>query len=314
MSLVTRLAAALTAAILALVMAPLLGMSVATAVAPSQITMDDPITQYYGSPLAVEVGVSPAAATGTVKLYQGTTLVGSAAVAGGTASVTIPAKALPVGGYTVHADYSGDANYAPSTVYAQLIVAKATPEISATLDKSTVKVVAGKVTASISVTAEGVVPTGTVGFGVVGGRRVQATLVDGEATATLGNLKVAGAQQLQVRYYSDGVVYGDVVSVGTIDVVKQNPRLSVVADNLKAHQPGQRITVEVLADSVVARGHVRIASTALSGEKVRTRWMSDGSETFTVTLGKKGVHQLTVTYLGSQKLNARSRTFSITVR
>ena len=58
--------------------------------------------------------VTPAAAAGTVELYDGTTKLGEAALADGTATIGIAANALPVGDHELTLNYRGDANYAES--------------------------------------------------------------------------------------------------------------------------------------------------------------------------------------------------------
>jgi hypothetical protein len=56
------------------------------------------------------LGISP---TGTVTFYDGTTVIGSAAVSGGTATLTI--SALPAGTQSITAVYSGDSSYTAAT-------------------------------------------------------------------------------------------------------------------------------------------------------------------------------------------------------
>src|SRR5262249_53544882 len=57
--------------------------------------------------------VSPSAATGTVRFFDGSTLLGSAAVSGGVASFTT--TSLAVGTHSITAQYMGDGSYNGST-------------------------------------------------------------------------------------------------------------------------------------------------------------------------------------------------------
>jgi hypothetical protein len=70
-------------------------------------------TPQYLTNVTFTATVSPAAATGTVTFYNGSTNMGSAAVSAGTAVLT---TSFAAGGtYTLHAVYSGDYNYLSST-------------------------------------------------------------------------------------------------------------------------------------------------------------------------------------------------------
>jgi hypothetical protein len=70
-------------------------------------------TPQYLTNVSFTATVSPAAATGTVTFYNGSTNMGSAAVSAGTAVLTTQFAAG--GTYTLHAVYSGDYNYLSST-------------------------------------------------------------------------------------------------------------------------------------------------------------------------------------------------------
>jgi len=72
-----------------------------------------PTTAMFGDPVALHATVTPAAATGLVFFMQGSTVLGSGTLSGGTATLTV--STLPVGTYTVVADYAGDANYGGSS-------------------------------------------------------------------------------------------------------------------------------------------------------------------------------------------------------
>jgi hypothetical protein len=73
----------------------------------------------FGSPVTL-TSTLPAGATGTVSFYDGTTLLGTATIAGSSASLTT--SALTSGTHTITANYSGDTNYTPtSTVLTQVI-------------------------------------------------------------------------------------------------------------------------------------------------------------------------------------------------
>ena len=63
----------------------------------------------YGQAGAVDVVVTPSTATGTVTVRDGVTVLGSATLVGGAATVTIPAGSLGVGEHELTLVYAGDA-------------------------------------------------------------------------------------------------------------------------------------------------------------------------------------------------------------
>ncbi len=77
----------------------------------------------YGTPATLTAAVNPAGATGQVSFSDGSTVLGMATVANGTAILT---TSLPAGTYTITAAYMGDTNYGSSTsIPVSLIVTKA---------------------------------------------------------------------------------------------------------------------------------------------------------------------------------------------
>ncbi|MCW2766782.1 MAG: Endonuclease/exonuclease/phosphatase, partial [Nocardioides sp.] len=68
----------------------------------------------YGADGSVSVSVTPGTATGTVTVLDGDTVLGDAALSGGTADVVIPGTALQPGQHALTVRYGGDATYAPS--------------------------------------------------------------------------------------------------------------------------------------------------------------------------------------------------------
>ena len=71
-----------------------------------------PVT--FGTDWTAHVTVSPAAATGTVEVLDGTTSLGTATLSGGSADITISGTALQPGSHTLNVRYLGDAEHAPS--------------------------------------------------------------------------------------------------------------------------------------------------------------------------------------------------------
>jgi hypothetical protein len=70
-------------------------------------------TPALNSPVTLKATLSNSAGTGTVSFFDGTSLLGSAAVSGGSASLTT--SSLPVGSRKLTATYSGDTTYPAAT-------------------------------------------------------------------------------------------------------------------------------------------------------------------------------------------------------
>jgi 5'-nucleotidase len=173
----------------------------------------------YGDPATVSVAVSSAPAgiipTGTVTLLDGPNPVGVATITGGVATMTLPARSLPVGLHTLAAVYSGDDNLNATAITVPVTVTKASSSMTAKVAPKNPK--AGKkVKLKITVTGDnGVVPTGKVVV-KVNGKKVTVTLKNGKAKATLGTFP-KGTYKAKVSYAGDASVSGSKVKV-TIQV------------------------------------------------------------------------------------------------
>jgi Zn-dependent metalloprotease len=92
----------------------------------------------YGKPSTVEV-TAPANATGTVTLKSGTTVVGTADLADGQASIPVPAK-LNAGSYKWTVSYSGDGTFGAKTVTVSATIKKASTTTTVTAYNSRIRV------------------------------------------------------------------------------------------------------------------------------------------------------------------------------
>jgi sugar lactone lactonase YvrE len=148
---------------------------------------------------ALMASVSPNTATGTVQFKEGTTVLGTATLSGGLASIA--PGTLPVGTHSITAVYSGDGNYLASTsaVLAESIVKGSS---SATLTSSLNPSISGKnVTFAAMVSPSSA--TGTVQF--LDGSTVlgTVTITDGPAALSRSNLAI-GAHTITAVYSGDG--------------------------------------------------------------------------------------------------------------
>jgi 5'-nucleotidase len=177
-------------------------VTVTVATAPTTVSGTDATIQWAKGG-SVQVAVSPAAATGTVELWDGTRRVGTAALVGGAARITIPSKALDVGRHTLAVRYLGSATYAASHGTVTVTVTKAKPAMTVAEPRA---IRAGQEAAiTVEVTADGYTPTGAVLVLLRDGSKhveVLTHLVGGRATARPRVAK-AGSYDVTVIYSGD---------------------------------------------------------------------------------------------------------------
>lgn len=156
-----------------------------------------------GVELTATVTSGPGSVTGTVTFSHGESVLGTVALVNGVASLT--ASSLPPGAYDIEAAYSGDANHAPSSSTAALVVERASTATSL-LSSSNPAVLGSSVTVTTLVTVvapgEGA-PGGSVTFSRAGQvLGVSPLSEDGRASFVTTNL-AAGVHALQAAYSGD---------------------------------------------------------------------------------------------------------------
>ncbi|WP_345464141.1 ExeM/NucH family extracellular endonuclease [Nocardioides marinquilinus] len=264
----------------------------------------------YGQPGAITVSVGPESrkpATGTVTVKNGDTVIGTASLENGTATVPVAALSLAPGQYTFDLEYSGDDNYTSDTGSVTVTVVKAAATVSATVTPA--KPVVGKDRARVAVTvnATGVTPTGTVevrqGTKVLG----SATLSSGKATIVLPVFKTAGNQALQVRYLGDANVAA-AATPKTVSVAKATPSMTVTAPAKVKRNATPTVSVKLAATGLTVTGKVqfkyngRTVTKTLSGQKASLK-LAKLTKNTTVT----------VVYVGNANLNKKTASKTIKV-
>ena len=168
-------------------------MAVSTSPAPSGLNQPMTFTASVGA-------AAPAAGTpgGTVRFFDGATLVGSRTLTGGSASLTT--AGLTAGIHTIEARYDGDASFEIGVGSASHTVksAAATPSITIASNRNPSSVGQSvTLTATLSMSAGPV--TGTVQFYDGGALLGTSTIASGSATFTTTAL-AAGSHAITVRY------------------------------------------------------------------------------------------------------------------
>lgn len=137
--------------------------------------------------------------TGTVNFQNGTTVLGTASLNGGTATFTT--SNLPAGMNAVFASYGGDANFVTSASYAHSVKVSSLPIPTVTLTASSTSANLGAaVTFTAAVTGSG--PTGMVSFQIGSVILGTVSLNGGTATFTTSAL-LAGLNTVYASYGGD---------------------------------------------------------------------------------------------------------------
>ena len=143
-----------------------------------------PATGTYGSKgavLAGEVQGSGRVPTGSVTVTSGSTVLGTATLVGGRYSLALTPNFLVPSTRTVTVAYGGDTRHNPASDTATVTIAKGTPSVALGVTPSAPRI-GTRATATVTVTAPGHVPAGTVRIVMNGRTLATVTLVDGRAT------------------------------------------------------------------------------------------------------------------------------------
>jgi hypothetical protein len=174
----------------------------------TSVTTDDDLT--LTATVAPTVTGSPTP-SGTVNFLEGSKVVGSADLIAGTAIYTI--SGFTAGGHTYTAQYSGDTNYAATSITGVTVTVTApasTPLIPTVTVTPSAATITDQQSETVTVTASGAsgaaAPTGSVTLASGSGYIAKQSLSSGSATfkITAGTLST-GANTLTATYDGDGI-------------------------------------------------------------------------------------------------------------
>lgn len=152
-----------------------------------------------GAVLSGEVQGSGRVPTGTVTIKSGSTVLGTTNLVGGRYSLALGATFLVPSSRTVSVEYGGDARHNPATDTAVVTIAKGKPSVALSVTPSAPKI-GTRAVATITVTAPGHVPTGSVRI-VMNGRSLgTVALVNGKATFTVPAFGTKGSKAFSAVY------------------------------------------------------------------------------------------------------------------
>jgi hypothetical protein len=275
----------------------------------------------FGQQVTLTATVSPSSGpTGTVQFFDGVTPLGTAAVSGGNASLTI--AALTIGPHTITASYGGNANFTGSTSSALTQTVNGVSTATALTASPDPSVFGQQVTftATVSPTSG---PTGTVQF--FDGVTPLGTVALSGSSASLSTAALAvGTHFITASYSGDANFTGSTsatvtqtVNVGTVNTT------TGLTSSLNPSAYGQQVTFTATVSlSSGATGTVTfmdgastLGTSALNGSGVATFSTSSllvGNHSITAQYGGDGSHGSSTSSPLSQTVNKVGTTTTLT--
>ena len=260
------------------------------------LSLDPATPPPAGDPIKLHVTVTPSGATGSVRFYNKTTLLGSANLSGGECEIT--AHEVPAATTFFSAHYEGDSSYGPSGDYHSESYILLPDDVTIDIESSLNPSVAGDsvtITATVAPADHGneETPTGTVQFtlgGVAWGTPV--ALVNGVATKTSSEL-TAGSYSVHADYSGDDNFEPGLADASWNQVVKVVTTTGLACDLSSPRAYGTTLTFTATVSSgtgnvVFKDGVTTIGTVALT------------NGTAQLQVGSLGVgdHSITANYAG----------------
>lgn len=284
--------------------------SVAETVGPAATTTVltlAPNPSSYGAAVlftATVAAVAPGAGspTGTVTFSDGTTAIGSAALSGGAASISL--GNLLAGSHSITATFGGDANFnGSSTVAGTVLVVNRAATVAAITPSPSTSVTGQAIGFSLGVTSSGGVPTGQVSLydGATTGTPIgTGTLTTGAAVVS-SSFAHAGAHPLTVVYGGDANFQGN-TSLATSYLVKPDPTAVTVAASPSQTLVNRPITFTARVTSMAPGSGTPQGSLSFAdaGSSLGTVSLDAfGAASLTVSSMTLGNHPITASYADS---------------
>jgi|GEM_PF-797410 parallel beta-helix repeat (two copies) len=254
-----------------------------------------------GSAFTVTATVASTAGTptGTVTFTEGATALGSTALTGNVATVSV--AGLGGGSHVITASYSGDSSFTASTSAPITEVIDPAPSTVALTSSANPSAFASSVTFTATVTSAAGTPTGTVvvndGASVVG----SSTLTSGQATITLSNLAV-GTHPLTATY-NGNVNFASSTSNPLAQVVDPASSTTAVTSSANPSGVGDPVTFAATVSSPSGSPTGTVAFTD-GLQALGTANLSGGQASLTITNLSAGDHVITATYSGDSIVTA----------
>lgn len=259
----------------------------------------------------------PPAPTGTMTIYNGTTALGSQPVS---STIFINLGQLPIGTYSLTAQYSGDSNYAPSSSPPQPFTIKPfIPAVTVVPSQSPLPV---NHAVNISVTiagSSGMSPaTGSVVISSPSYPTQTALLVGGVATITIpANSLPIGLANFTATYAGDNIYYGAATGTGSLQVDSTGTLTSTVTvipaqSNITSYPVQITVTITGPSGSPIPTGVVTLTTpeAVTSGQT-----LVQGKATFSLPYSdfETYFNGITASYYGDSNYAASSGQSSVNI-
>jgi hypothetical protein len=256
-----------------------------------------------GQSVTFTAALSPSSATGSMQFLDGTMVLGTVPISGG--SAVFSTNGLSAGSHSIEVRYSGDDTYSSaSTNIPQTVKATTTTSLSASNTSITVGQ-AVQLTASVSPGAA----TGTVQF--LDGASVlgSAALSGGIAAISISTL-ATGSHSITATYSGDGTDAASTSSAVGVTVAKLAVSVSA-ASSLNPSVSGQGVTLTATVTPAGATGTVQFLD---GGSVLGTAVLGGGAATFTTASLAPGSHSITASYSGDATYTSGSAVLGQTVK
>jgi len=272
------LTAGATATLLQTVLFPA-GLTLTSSVNPSLVGQSTTLTA------SLSASSNP---TGTVKFYDGATLIGTAALTGSSASVSV--SFATAGTHTLTAVYSGDANNqtATSAPLAQIVLNTSTLTLSSSVNPSQIN---QSTTLTANLAALGT-PTGTVQF--YDGATLLATVpLSGTSASFTLSFATPGGHNLKAVYSGDSQTG---TATATLLQIVLNASGLTLTSSVNPSLVGQSTTLTAFLNSLgTPTGTVKFYDGATL---IGTANLTNKSSSVSVSFATAGTHTLTAVYSG----------------
>jgi 5'-nucleotidase len=272
-----------------------------TAEAPSPVWADEAFS------VDVTVGAPTGSPRGTVTISFGGEVRGSAEVAAGAATVSIPANSLGAGRRMLDVAFAGEGRYADS-VGTVTVDVRAESTLVATAPRGTY----GKPTA---ITVTGAPGANGLTYATVDGRILaSALMMDGRATIRVPGTALRPGSTPVTVYYGGGQGVDPSHTTVTVTVAKAEASLAVMVLPKKV-APKTRAKVRVVVRTPGFAEKSGRVSVYRGGQRIGSALVKGGKATVTVPrLKKKAIVPLVARYGGSSLTSPASRAFVIGAR
>lgn len=278
------------------------------AVAPAGSVAGQPVTITANVTAAAPAVGSP---SGAVTIRDGSVVVGTAPLSGGTATVTLPAPTA--GSHALSLSYPGDASFLAGTANLGLTVAKASTTVALTGPSAQVFGARATYTVTVAPVAPGAgTPGGKVVFLDGAAMLGSVTLFGGTGTFSLTTL-AAGDRSITAAYQGDAGFLASTSAPLVTTVSKAATTLALTA-SAPVVRPGGSVTLTAQVQAPTSAG-VPTGSVSFTREAAPagTAVLSLGKATLAQAMPQSGVVALAARYPGTGNLEPSEGQVSVTV-